>query len=50
MIDLFSWVSSTFDFPGLSFLKPVFLIPLIMLSVDLTFGFLFAILGKFFGR
>lgn len=50
MIDLFSWVDQFIDFPQMSFLKPVFLVALVMLTVDLTFGFIFSLFGKFFGR
>lgn len=50
MTEFFTWVNAYLDFPQLSFLKPVLVIPLIMLAVDLTFGFIFSLFSKFFGK
>lgn len=50
LTDFFVWIDNIITFPQLSFLRPVFLIPVILLAIDLTFGFIFSVFSKFFGR
>lgn len=48
MTSILSWIETTIDFPGLSFLKPLFAVSILLLVLDLTYQFVFLFFGKFF--
>lgn len=50
MISILQWIDQAISFPQMSFLRPVFAVAVLLLVVDLSFGFVFSMFGKFFGR
>lgn len=48
LTDLLTWIDSLLTFPQMSFLRPVLACAILLVSVDLTFKFVFAFFKRFF--